>query len=187
MSSISSCSPMSIRSCSSTTSIASKRRPRRRPRPGRGSQKSRRSRPTSSRSRRAVSRPAAYAAVTSAPALDPETRVGTAPRASSTESMPVCAKNEKNPDDMVSANGSARKSARVSCAIGGELRTARALRRTRANRARFFKQRTRRGATSAFSTHPRGPQDRTGASAGRMQRWPRGPSLSATSTATSTR
>ena len=68
------------------------------------------------RSRRAAARrapararparaPRAHAPATSAPALEPETCVGRRPRATSADSIPVCAKNEKNPLDIASPNG----------------------------------------------------------------------------------
>jgi hypothetical protein len=49
--------------------------------------------------------PAAHKPVTSAPALDPPTDDGKMLSSSSTRSTPACAKNPKNPDDIVRVNG----------------------------------------------------------------------------------
>src|SRR3569623_976603 len=85
--------------------IRSKRLPASRPAPGAGSQNSRRSR----RWRRSASasggRPAAHAPPPRALADEPATTRGSRPRRTSDDSMPVCAKNEKNPLDTASANG----------------------------------------------------------------------------------
>ena len=88
-----------------------------------GSQKSRRSSCSSSRARTGASSPAAQVPMTRAPALDPEARVGRSPSSSSTVRKPVCAKNEKKPDDMVRANGpSFRCSRRVISLFDADIR-----------------------------------------------------------------
>jgi hypothetical protein len=52
-----------------------------------------------------VDSPLAHAPVTSAPADDPDSRSGRRFSSSSTDSTPACAKNPKNPDDIVRVNG----------------------------------------------------------------------------------